>query len=495
MTWQNPWAWLGLASLALLILVHLFTRQRARTEPFPSLRFINVSRLLPTRSTRLNDIPLLLVRLAILAFAVAALAQPLLNTGARQRASNAALARVVLVDTSGAIVDSLSVAAVEDSIAAVSPATTTLRLYAHTPAQQLAGAVQWIRRQPGRGEIVVLSRFREWTLDSVDVAGIPTDIGVTLHRLSAAVDSTPARYDAVVWASTATRVANATGTTIDDAWEIRQAVLSAARDAGASLLVDSVGDSAVATSPGAALPVSASRGAALPGRTIVVASPDADSLDAWSARAVSLSRPWMGDALLAVQRDTVVATAALSLTTAQNTAAGPEDAASATTGPFVVVRRTAKGRPAVLAAALPDVGANSRLLVVVRAPESHVLTASVLLAASRALAPENFRTALSSGSVSSPTGASTASTTESASGNGIEALLSDESLRRWTRPASVEGAAEPRRMMQADGGRDTGPSDARYGWMLVLALLGLESWMRRPRRARITDAPTSSATS
>ena len=77
MRWQNPWAWLGLAMLALPVLVHLFSRRPARVAAFPSLRFIDVSRLLPTRRLQLSDVPLLLVRMAIVAMAVAGLAQPL----------------------------------------------------------------------------------------------------------------------------------------------------------------------------------------------------------------------------------------------------------------------------------------------------------------------------------------------------------------------------------------------------------------------------------
>ena len=67
MRWQNPWAWIGLLTVALPVLVHLFSRRPARVEPFPSLRFLDVSRLLPTRRTRLTDRVLLLVRMAMVA--------------------------------------------------------------------------------------------------------------------------------------------------------------------------------------------------------------------------------------------------------------------------------------------------------------------------------------------------------------------------------------------------------------------------------------------
>ncbi|MEQ1692983.1 MAG: BatA domain-containing protein, partial [Gemmatimonas sp.] len=97
MRWQNPMAWIGLLSLALPLLVHLFSRRPARVEPFPSLRFLDRSRLLPTRRTQLSDRLLLLVRSSILAVAVAALAQPLWRDSVG--ATSTSVARVIVIDT------------------------------------------------------------------------------------------------------------------------------------------------------------------------------------------------------------------------------------------------------------------------------------------------------------------------------------------------------------------------------------------------------------
>src|SRR5262245_32953055 len=102
MIWRNPWAWLGLTTLALPVLIHLLGRGHARVQPFPSLRFLERSKFLPTRRTRLHDVALLLVRLAILAVAVAALAQPFLRAS-RARTTTTALARAILVDTSASM--------------------------------------------------------------------------------------------------------------------------------------------------------------------------------------------------------------------------------------------------------------------------------------------------------------------------------------------------------------------------------------------------------
>src|SRR5262245_39222827 len=98
MIWRNPWAWLGLTTLALPVLIHLLGRGHARVQPFPSLRFLERSKLLPTRRTRLHDVALLAVRVGILAAAVAALAQPFLRTGNRGATSTTVLARAILID-------------------------------------------------------------------------------------------------------------------------------------------------------------------------------------------------------------------------------------------------------------------------------------------------------------------------------------------------------------------------------------------------------------
>src|SRR5262245_42344857 len=100
MIWQNPWAWLGLLSVALPVLIHLLARRSARVQPFPTLRFLQNSRLLPTRRTRLQDVLLLCLRVAILSVAAGALAQPLFLAAHRERNSSRSLARAVIVDTS-----------------------------------------------------------------------------------------------------------------------------------------------------------------------------------------------------------------------------------------------------------------------------------------------------------------------------------------------------------------------------------------------------------
>ena len=103
MIWLNPWAWLGLLGVALPVLIHLLGRGHARVHRFPTLRFLGASRLLPTRRTRIHDLPLLLVRIGAVALAVAALAQPLVLTAKRARSLDRGLARAIVVDTSASM--------------------------------------------------------------------------------------------------------------------------------------------------------------------------------------------------------------------------------------------------------------------------------------------------------------------------------------------------------------------------------------------------------
>src|ERR1043166_6684007 len=103
MIWLNPWAWAGLVALALPIAIHLLGRGHARVHKFPTLRFLEASRLLPTRRTRVRDLLLLAVRIGILAAAVAALAQPLLLTPGLKQSLDRGLGRAVILDTSASM--------------------------------------------------------------------------------------------------------------------------------------------------------------------------------------------------------------------------------------------------------------------------------------------------------------------------------------------------------------------------------------------------------
>ncbi|HYW49375.1 MAG TPA: BatA domain-containing protein, partial [Gemmatimonadaceae bacterium] len=101
MIWRNPWAWTGLLLLALPVLIHLLSRAPADVRPFPSLRFVDPSRLSPRRRTRPRDVLLLLVRLGILVAAVAALAGPVFLTA--RRTATPRVVRAIVLDTSASM--------------------------------------------------------------------------------------------------------------------------------------------------------------------------------------------------------------------------------------------------------------------------------------------------------------------------------------------------------------------------------------------------------
>ncbi len=114
--WLQPWAWWGLAAVALPILVHLLARHRVREMPFPSLRFLRPTALAALRRRVLSDVPLLLVRVAMIAAAVAALAAPALVSSARQRAWTARTSRAVIhLRRAAAVPDAADTAAIVES--------------------------------------------------------------------------------------------------------------------------------------------------------------------------------------------------------------------------------------------------------------------------------------------------------------------------------------------------------------------------------------------
>ncbi len=414
--WQNPGAWVGLLALALPILVHLFSQRPARVVPFPSLRFLEVSRLLPTRRTQLSDLPLLIVRLAILTCAVAALAQPLWQPN--RAPSSTSAARVIVMDTLPSRGDSVARASLErEAVRLQRESGAAMRIESGAPFEVLDGAVAWLQTQSGRGELVVLSDFRHDALDSLDIAAVPSDITVRLVRapaVTSGADSSPAtpRDRGVVRWTHATTPSIAAG------------VRNTVHRFGGTRLADS----------------SAAKPTGRAWQVIVVASPDADSLSSWVKSARPLSQAWMGDVIYALRGDSTLVTAAAASAVADTTISAP----------FVVVARSLNQAPLVAVAALDGVSGAPRLLVWSRAPADNLVTAALLLSASNAL--DHTRRAGNAAFTSS-----------------------DLQLRRWERAPA--GAV---RAVNTSTTRDpfSGTSDARFLWLAVLLLLGVETLLR-----------------
>lgn len=196
MQWLNPWAWTGLVLLAVPIVVHLFSRKPPRVFDFPSLRFIEPSALRPTRRSSLHDIPLLLVRLAILGAAVMALAQPFRHVSDRSDGTSAPGARgatgvpastAIVVERTMSATSAESVRIVGDTLQLTTDGSngttgTTLR-------SAIARAVAWLRTRPAPRTLIVRSTFARSALDSDDVTMLPSDLQVVLEPLPAVVDS------------------------------------------------------------------------------------------------------------------------------------------------------------------------------------------------------------------------------------------------------------------------------------------------------------------
>src|SRR5580765_6246336 len=99
MSWLNPSALFALAAIAAPILIHILVQRRAERFPFPTLRFLQPTRLAAIRRHLLEDVLLLCVRAAILAAVVGALAGPLMVTAARRLLWQQRIVRATVVES------------------------------------------------------------------------------------------------------------------------------------------------------------------------------------------------------------------------------------------------------------------------------------------------------------------------------------------------------------------------------------------------------------
>lgn len=441
MIWQNAWAFAGLLLLSLPVLIHLLSRKRAVLQKFPSLRFLDVTRLLPTRSPNLSDIPLLLVRLAIIAIAVLALAQPLYVSASRQQSLNASLSRAILVDTSRSTMrPSAGTKTIADSARVLAEqlgrdASASVVLQTANVSAALPGAIAWLGTQPGRGEIVVISDFQRGVIDSASVASVPSQNGFRPIQIASesAVVATPmqtARTTVTATIGAGHTNAEWTDHNISDPGitmlELYAAVLDeqfaiAARDAARLI-----------TSPGLADSL----------RPVGIVFRGAAETPAFVKDAKSPSVAWMGTVLLAVRENSLLATSASSEAVSDTVIAAP----------FAVVATNSGGAPVVYAAQATIKG-EARLLFFHRGNVSGVTSAALIAAVSNAIARP------------------------SALAESEATMLNDVALKQFERAPqdlSVQGGGSERKAsVQA------GLSDGRWLWLIALLLLGVESWMRR----------------
>jgi hypothetical protein len=439
MTWLQPWAWLGVAAVILPIAIHLFGHGPARVVPFPSLRFIDSSRLLPTRRTQLRDPLLLAVRCAILVAATAAVAQPLL--GRDQRGVNAGvIARVIVVDTSASMQRRLAT-----GVTALASARTVARALADsTPlhltveTERVGAAIgpggDWLRQQPTRGSVVVISDGQRGSIDSGDVAALAGDLGLELITLHPDSSSGPMQWRAATGRGTTLITASGRATR-DFVWQWTSGSgpisgVTTLAAAGESDQLRAARDAAHAL--GVRLPVDTAT-------PVTVVYPG--TRDDVTIRRAAQPLATASIAALAAR----IADDSLLLAAAWNDGSVPID--SAQPAPFVVVAMRRGGGAAVLAAESRVRGRASLLLLVHAAPQS-VLSAALLTAVDRArsLAPppqEEGQVTIDAGTLS-----------------------------RWRRPAPARSALPP-------GTARDRTSDARWLWVLAMLLLLYEAWLRR----------------
>ena len=105
MSFLSPLFFLGLAAIAVPVLVHLIQRERKHVIRFPSLMFVRKIPYQSVRRRRIRHWFLLLMRAAAIALIVAAFARPFILQGAAAAAAAAGGSRevVILLDQSASM--------------------------------------------------------------------------------------------------------------------------------------------------------------------------------------------------------------------------------------------------------------------------------------------------------------------------------------------------------------------------------------------------------
>src|SRR3954468_823020 len=180
MLWPNPVALLALGAVAAPVLIHILVQRRADRFPFPTLRFLRQTRLASIRRHLLEDLPLLAVRVALIASAVAALAGPFMMTAARLQSWNRRVVRAIVSDVAPSA--SQGRAPRPDA----TPAFQQQAFESSSLADGIRRAVAWLdTAPPAKREIVIASSFPIGSVAEPDIAAIPDQVGVRFERVEA----------------------------------------------------------------------------------------------------------------------------------------------------------------------------------------------------------------------------------------------------------------------------------------------------------------------
>jgi len=425
MIWLNPLALFGLAAIAAPILIHILIQRRAERFPFPTLRFLQPTRLAAIRRHLLEDLPLLAIRIAIVAAAVAALAGPLLLIRARRQAWDRRFVRAIVSDTAAPRVTRVEQA----------PSLRQEAFAGATLADGIRRAVFWLdTAPPARREIVIASSFPIGSITNADVAAVPSDIGLRFERAGALPEKRTVAMGQVLTPGGAQR---------------REVTLTgdqtSARDAAAGDLMPWPIDVVSAETDRPAIDAAI---AAVLSQHVWAATPDrrARVVLVPSAAPVAndvapIAQPWMADAVARIAREADLQAAAARIS---GGLADPRWAAA----PWHPLAFAADGRPLAAAA-----GSAKGIVVASAAPASDLATPVLLRSIADALADVR-------------------------SLQGAEVVpIADAVLQRWSRTAAPVTAPRIETIDQ---------DDRRWLWLAVLCLLALESWVRRARSAEVS---------
>jgi Aerotolerance regulator N-terminal len=463
--WLNPLALFALAVVAAPIVIHILVQRHAERFPFPTLRFLQPTRLAAIRRHVLADAALLAVRAAILAAAVAALAGPLVVTSARRQAWERRTVRALVVDdrlgntaTPGGSAQSL---ALRD----LPPAFETRRFTATSLPDGARRAASWLETAPpARRELVIVSPFAIGSITAADVAAIPAGIGVRFERSGALPPSRTVPAGRLLTSGRPARGVDSAGA--PDRREGLSVVLREATLDGDQTIVrdtpvpgertswpiDLVAAPAARPSIDAGIAAVLSQRVWAPAadrqaRLVMVADGADKASESAIAEALPVRLPWMANAIAQLAHDADLTSAA------GRVAAGLPDPRFVSE-PWQVVATSADGRPLVVAAASPD-----RLLIICAASASDLVAPLLMRSiADVSAAVPDLRSA--------------------------EVLpIPDRLLREWARPRAVAPAPTVTLLNHGD-------DDRRWLWLATLCLLAAELWLRRAGGAAASSSET-----